>query len=174
MAKTCAKFHKDRYKIVWGVALTSYPLSLRFIRIWGQKMTKFTKWKKWQKLSQGLYPNHMHIFRPWGKHVQSFKKIGIKLYEELRSQDTQCHNTFIESEVRKWQSSQSGKSDKNNTRITSKPHAYLQTMEKTCTKFQKDRYKIVWGVALTRYPLSIHWGRKMTKFTKWKKWQKII
>ena len=26
---------------------------------------------------------HMHIFRPWRKHVQSFKKIGIKLYEEL-------------------------------------------------------------------------------------------
>ena len=50
----------------------------------------------------------MHISRPWRKHVQSFKKIGIKLYEELRSQDTHCLYTFIESEVRKWQSSQSG------------------------------------------------------------------
>ena len=44
--------------------------------------------------------------------VQSFKKIGIKLYEELRSQGTHCHNIFIQSEVRKWQSSQSGKSNK--------------------------------------------------------------
>ena len=26
-------------------------------------MTKFNLWKKWQKRSQGLYPNHMHIFR---------------------------------------------------------------------------------------------------------------
>ena len=57
---------------------------------------------------QGLYPNHMHIFRPWGKHVQSFKKIGITLYEELRSQGT--HGLYIE--VEKWLSSQSGKSDK--------------------------------------------------------------
>ena len=57
-------------------------------------MTVFTKWKKWQKLIQELYPNHMHISRPWGKHVQSFIKIGIKLYEELRSQGTHCHNTF--------------------------------------------------------------------------------
>ena len=157
MAKICAKFHKDQYKIVWGVALTRYPLSLHFHRIWGQKMTKFTKWKKWQTSIQGLYPNHMHISRPWEKHVQSFKKIGIKLYKNLRSQGTHYHNTFIES-----------------ARITSKPHAYLQTMTKTCAKFQKDWYKIVWGVALIRYPLSIHWGKKMTKFTKWKKWQKII
>ena len=44
---------------------------------------------------QGLYPNHMHMFRQWRKHVQSFKKIGIKLYEELRSQGTHC--LYIES-----------------------------------------------------------------------------
>ena len=50
----------------------------------------------------------MHIFRPWRKHVQSFKKIGIKLYEELRSQGT--HYLYIE--VQKLLSSQSGKSDK--------------------------------------------------------------
>ena len=64
-------------------------------------MTKFAKWKKGQKLIQGLYPNHMQISRPWQKHVESFKKIGIKLYEELRSQGTHCLHTFIESEVRK-------------------------------------------------------------------------
>ena len=64
-------------------------------------MTKFTKWQKGQKLIQdyiqtnsGLYPNHMHISRPWQKHVPSFEKIGIKLYEELRSQGTHC--LFIE------------------------------------------------------------------------------
>ena len=98
-------------KVVYGVALTRYPLSIHFHRIWGQKMTKFTKWKKWQKLIQWLY--------------------------------------------------------------ISKPHAHVQTMEKTCAKFQKDWYKIVWGVALTRYPLSIHshriWSQNMTKFTKWKR-----
>ena len=42
------------------------------------------------------------------KHVQSFKKIGIKLYEELCSQGTHC--LYIEGEKRL--SSQCGKSDK--------------------------------------------------------------
>ena len=93
MEEMCVKFQKDQYKTVWRVALTKYPLSIHFHRIWGQKMTK---WKKWQKLMQGLYPNHMHIFRPWRKHVQNFKKIGIKLYEELRSQGTHC--LYIEVE----------------------------------------------------------------------------
>ena len=58
-------------------------------------MTKFAKWKKSHKLRQGLYPNYMHI-KPWRKHVQSFKKIGIKLDEELRSQGTHC--LYIEVE----------------------------------------------------------------------------
>ena len=57
---------------------------------------------------QGLYPNRMHIFWPWRKHVQSFKKIGIKLYEELRSKGTHC--LYIEGE--KWLSPHGGKSDK--------------------------------------------------------------
>ena len=43
-----------------------------------------------------------------------------------------------------------------NSKIISKPQALLQTLEKICAKFQKDRYKIVWGVAITRYLLSIH------------------
>ena len=55
---------------------------------------------------QGLYPNHKHFSRGLRKHVQSFKKISIKLYEELCSQGTHC--LYIEVE----KSSQSGKSDK--------------------------------------------------------------
>ena len=35
------------------------------------------------------------------------------------------------------------KGTKINSRIISKPHAYLQTMVKTCAKFQKDLYKTV-------------------------------
>ena len=30
-----------------------------------------------------------------------------------------------------------------NSRVISKPHTHLQTMAKTCTKFQEGRYKIV-------------------------------
>ena len=45
---------------------------------------------------------------------------------------------------------------KNDLRIISKPHAYVQTMSKTPVKFQKNRYKTVGGDVHTRYPLSIH------------------
>ena len=45
--------------------------------------------------------------------VQSCIKIGMKLFKELRLQGNLCLYTFTESEVRKWQSSQSGKSGKN-------------------------------------------------------------
>ena len=168
MGKTCTKFQKDRYKIVWGVALTRYPLSQHFHRIWDQKMTKFVKWKKVTKLMQGLHPNHMHISRPWKKHVQSFKKIGVKLYDELSQHFHRLWGQKMTKfpKWKKWQKLMQGLHPN---------HMHIRIpWIKTCTTFQKDRYNIVWGVALTRYPLSIHWGRKMTKFTKWKKWQKII
>ena len=95
---------------------------------------------------QGLYPNRMHIFRPWRKHVQSFKKIGIKLYEELCSQGTHCLYT--------WKSKNDSveKVTKNNLTTISEPHAHRHTMTKTPAKFQDNRYKTVRGVALTRHP----------------------
>ena len=40
-------------------------------------------------------------------------KKQLKLYKELRLKGTHCLYIFIKSEVRKWQSSQSEKSDKN-------------------------------------------------------------
>ena len=46
--------------------------------------------KKSQKLMKWLYQKHMHIFRLWRKHIQSFKMIGVKFYEELRSRGTHC------------------------------------------------------------------------------------
>ena len=62
---------------------------------------------------------------------------------------------------------------KNNLKIISKPHAYVQTMSKTPVKFQKNRYKTVGGDAHTRYPLSIHFdsknARKMAEFNLQKK-----
>ena len=59
-------------------------------------MTKFKKNKKVTKIRQGLYEKHVHIFRLWRKHVQSSKKISIKLYEELCSRGTHC--LYIEGE----------------------------------------------------------------------------
>ena len=40
-------------------------------------------------------------------------------------------------------------------RAISKCHAHLQSLTKTTVKFQKDWDKIVGGVALTRYLMSI-------------------
>ena len=110
------------------------------------EVRKWQKLKKWQKLMQRLYPNHMHIFRPWRIYVRSFKKIGIKLYEELSSQGTHC----LYTEVEKWHKVENV--TKNNLRIISKPHAHPLTMKKTPAKFQKDRYKTIRGVELTRHP----------------------
>ena len=44
----------------------------------------------------------MHILTPWRKHLQSFKKISKKLYEELRSQDThgKCWQTDRQTDGR--------------------------------------------------------------------------
>ena len=44
---------------------------------------------------------------------------------------------------------------KNDLRVISKCHAHLQSLTKTPVKFQKDWDKIVGGVALTRYLMSI-------------------
>ena len=45
---------------------------------------------------------------------------------------------------------------KNNLRIISEPHAYLQTMIKISVKFQMNRHKTVGGVAHTMY--IVLWG----------------
>ena len=72
--------------------------------------------RKWQSLQSGKSNKNKRkdfiqticTSSDHGENVQSFKKIGIKLYEELRSQGTHC----LYIEVEKWLSSQSGKSDK--------------------------------------------------------------
>ena len=83
--------------------------------------------EKWQKLTAGLNPNqsHAHLFKPWKKDVQSNIKVGMKLYKELRLQGTHC--LYWGQKMTKVE-----KMTKINSRIISKPHAHLQTMEKTC------------------------------------------
>ena len=78
----------------------------------------------------------------------------------MRTQGTHYPFTLIVKMPEKWLSSTYGKSDKNNLRIISKPHAYLQMMYKSLVKFQRNRHKTVGGVAHTRYPLSIHFDSK--------------
>ena len=81
----------------------------------------------------------------------------------MRTQGTDYPFTLLVKMSEKWLSSTCGRSDKNNLKIISKPHAYLQTMSKTPVKFQRNRHKTVREVAHTRYPLSIHFDSKTPK-----------
>ena len=88
-----------------------------------------------------------------------FQKNRYKTEGEMRTQGlTHYPFTLIVKITEKWLSSTCGKSDKNNLRIIPKAHmhAYIQTMFKSLVKFQRNRHKIVGGVAHTRYSLSIH------------------
>ena len=71
MQKTSAKFQNNQKKTVRGIVPTRYWLSIHFISISCKKETKFTKQKKWEKIIKVLYQNHMHIFIPHWKHLQS-------------------------------------------------------------------------------------------------------
>ena len=105
-------------------------------------MTTFSKWKKRTKINSRIISKpHAHL-QTMEKTYAKFQKDRYKIYEELRSPGTHCQYTFIESKVRKWQSSQSGKRTNINAGIISKVHAHLQTTEKTCARFQKDWYKL--------------------------------
>ena len=78
----------------------------------------------------------------------------------MRTQGTHNPLSLIVKMPEKWLSSICRKSDKNNLRIISKPHAYLQTMLKSLVKFQRNQHKTVGEVVHTRYPLSIHFDSK--------------
>ena len=102
--------------------------------------SEFRKWqsskstKKWQKIWQVLYERHMHIFRLWRKHVQSSKKISIKLYEELCLRGTHC--LYIAGE--KWLFTMWKKVKKNNNN-------YIQTIlvtPKDSLRFVHDTRKL--------------------------------
>ena len=164
---------EKKSKAVYGATVTRDPLSIDFYRIWGQKMTKFTKWKvtkiNWRIISKP----HAHL-QTIEKTCAKFQKVWYKIVWGVVLTRYPLSQHFHRIWGQKMTNGHKvEKVTKINARIISKPHAHLQTMEKTCAKFHKGWYKIVW-VALMRYPLSIHWGQKMTKFTKWKKWQKII
>ena len=114
---TSIHFHR-----IWGQKMTS----IHFHRIWGQKMTKFTKWQK----MQGLYPNHMHIFRPWLKKCAKFQKDWYKIVWGVVL--TRYPTTPLYTEVENV--------TKNNLTIIAKPHAYphtkkrsIQNCKRSCT-----------------------------------------
>ena len=81
--------------------------------------------------------------------MQSFKTIGTKLYEELRSQE--IPSVYI-IRVKNDSVHNVEKMTKIDPTIMSNPYAHPHTMRKTHAKFQNNGCKTVRGVALTRYP----------------------
>ena len=43
------------------------------------KTDKVNKVEKWQKLTAGLNPNHMHIFKPWKKRCVKLHKDSYEI-----------------------------------------------------------------------------------------------
>ena len=72
--------------------------------------------------------------------MQSFKTIGTKLYEELRSQEIP---TVYIIRVKNDKVDTFEKVTKINPIIMSNPHAHPHTMRKTHAKFQNNWYKTV-------------------------------
>ena len=161
-----AKFQKDQYKLLWGVMITRYPLSTSNVRKWKSSQSR----KNWQKLMKWLYQKHMHIFRLWRKYMQSFKMTGIKMvwgvvltrYPLSIYWGWKRKVHYVEKSDKKWCNNYI------HTTGTSSNHE-----ENTC-KVSKWSVKTVTEVVLTSGTHSIYWGRKMTKFTMWKMWQKIM
>ena len=69
MIKIPVKFQKDRYKTVGGVVLTRFPLQTRNHAKKKSKLKMWKKVKKKKKKKKGFCKKHMHIFRPWLKHL---------------------------------------------------------------------------------------------------------
>ena len=92
---------------------------------------------------KGLYQNHMHIFIPFRK----FCKVSKQLKEN-------CKRTLIAFHVKKEKVHKAEKV-REKLRTRPKPDTQLQSRQKASAKFQNNRWKTVWGVAPTRYPLTL-------------------
>ena len=96
-------------------------------------------------------------------HLHSMQKTSAKFqnipWKTVRGVAPTRHPLSIHFDnisYKKRLSSRSRKSEKNNERFISKPHAYLHSMQKTSAKFQNIPWKTVRGAAPTRYPVYFH------------------
>ena len=88
--------------------------------------------------------------------MQSFKTIGTKLSEELRSQEIPTAYIIRVKIVKNDEVHNVEKVTKIDLIIMSNTHAHFHTMRKTHAKFQNNGCKTVRGVALTRDTLCLY------------------
>ena len=167
MKKTYAKFQNDRYKTKRSCAHKRYPLSI----YGGWKMTNSQCGKSDKKCSNNYTQTtcNPHTMK------KTYAKFQNDQYKTVRgfalTRGTHC----LYTEGEKWLSSQCEKSDKkcsNNYTQTTCTSSYHE--ENICKVSKRSVQNCKRSCAHKRYTLSVYWGWKMTKFTKRKKWQKII
>ena len=149
--KTPAKFQKDWDKIVEGVALTRYRMYISSVVV-EPKNDQVQTVKKVTKITLRVISKcHAHL-RSLNKTPVKFQKDWDKIVEGV------ALTRYISSVVVEPKNDQVQtvkKVTKITLRVISKCHVHFQSLTKTPVKFQKDWDKIVGGVALTRYLMSI-------------------
>ena len=128
-------------------------------------------WKKWQKIKITI------ISKPYA-HSHTIKKKTYAKFQNDRSKTVGgveltrgIHCLYTEGE--QWLSSQCGKVTKYVLTSIPKPHAQPHTLQNICKISKRSVQNCKRSCAHKRYPLSIYWEWKMTKFIMWKKWQKF-
>ena len=114
--------------------------------------------RKSGKTISGFRKEHMRNFRPWLKHLKSFRGIGPKTVEGVAlTRYLPLYTSIVLKHKKKPKLICETKSRKKNISVfCKKTHTYPQTTSKISVKFQKDWLKVVGGVALTRYLLYLY------------------
>ena len=179
MKKTHTKFQNDQYKTVRGVALKRGTHCLYTeVEIWYKTVRRvaLTSGTNFHNVESDKKNDLTIISKPHA-HPHTMKETHTKFqndrYKTVRGVALKRGTHCLYTEVEKWLHSQCGKSDKkcsNNFTKTTCTSSYHE--ENTCKVSKQLVQNSKRSCAHKRYPLSIYWGWKMTKFTMWKKWQK--
>ena len=167
MKKTCKVSKRSVQNCKRSCAHKRYPLSI----YWGWKITKFTMWKKWQKCSN----NYTQTICTSSYHEENTCKVSKRSVQNCKR--SCAHKRYPLSiywgwkitKFTMWKKWQKCSNNYTQTICTSSYHE-----ENTCKVSKRSVQNCKRSCAHKRYPLSIYWGWKMTKFTMWKKWQKYI
>ena len=144
--KKYAKFQINRYKTVRGVALIR---GTHCLYIGGKKWLSSQCGKVTKNVLTILPKPHAHPYTVKKTHA----KFQNNQYKTVRGVVLTGGTHCLYTEVKNDKVNNVEKVTKNNLTITFEAHAHLHTMTKTHAKFQKDRYKTIRGVALTRHPV---------------------
>ena len=118
------------------------------------------------KIKIKSYPTHVHFCRPGRKHVQSFKKTGLKLYEKLQWHGTHWLYRSVNDKIEKEQ--RSGKKyGKDYMKSMCTSSDYGQNICKVPKKISIKLYEEL--CSLGSHCLYIEGEKWLSMWKKWKK-----